>query len=129
MKINLKNIAVYGSYTLVILIIIFSFIYLKQSTSQINKKLDNIKTCIENDDWESSLELFTEFELTHKKNLECFSLFTNKNNLHEVLLSIKNIYINILLKDKYICISNIETLKFHIEHILDSQTPKIKNIL
>ena len=86
MKFNIKNISVYGSYTLLILLIIFSFLYVKQSTYQINKKLDVIKISLENDDWDSSISLFSEFELMHKKELECFSLFSNKNDLHEVLL-------------------------------------------
>ena len=67
MKFNIKNISVYGSYTLLILLIIFSFLYVKQSTYQINKKLDVIKISLENDDWDSSISLFSEFELMHKK--------------------------------------------------------------
>ena len=94
MKFNIKNISVYGSYTLLILLIIFSSLYVKQSTYQINKKLDVIKISLENDDWDSSISLFSEFELMHKKELECFSLFSNKNDLHEVLLSIKDISTN-----------------------------------
>ncbi|AID45283.1 hypothetical protein SFBM_1313 [Candidatus Arthromitus sp. SFB-mouse-Japan] len=129
MKFNIKNISVYGSYTLLILLIIFSFLYVKQSTYQINKKLDVIKISLENDDWDSSISLFSEFELMHKKELECFSLFSNKNDLHEVLLSIKDISTNMAMKNRDICLSKIEILKFYIEHIYDSQIPKIRNIL
>lgn len=103
--------------------------YVKQSTYQINKKLDVIKISLENDDWDSSISLFSEFELMHKKELECFSLFSNKNDLHEVLLSIKDISTNMAMKNRDICLSKIEILKFYIEHIYDSQIPKIRNIL
>lgn len=129
MKFNIKNIAVYGSYTLLILLIIFSFLYIKHSTSQMNKKLDIIKISLENDDWNSSIKLFNEFELMHKKELEYFSLFSNKNDLREALLSIKDISTNMIMENKDICLSKIEILKFYLEHIYDSQIPKIRNIL
>lgn len=129
MKFNIKNIAVYGSYTLLILLIIFSFLYIKHSTSQMNKKLDIIKISLENEDWNSSIKLFNEFELMHKKELEYFSLFSNKNDLREVLLSIKDISTNMIMENKDICLSKIEILKFYLEHIYDSQIPKIRNIL
>lgn len=129
MKFNIKNIAVYGSYTLLILLIIFSFLYIKHSTSQMNKKLDIIKISLENEDWNSSIKLFNEFELMHKKELEYFSLFSNKNDLREALLSIKDISTNMIMENKDICLSKIEILKFYLEHIYDSQIPKIRNIL
>lgn len=129
MKFNIKNIAVYGSYTLLILLIIFSFLYIKHSTSQMNKKLYIIKISLENEDWNSSIKLFNEFELMHKKELEYFSLFSNKNDLREALLSIKDISTNMIMENKDICLSKIEILKFYLEHIYDSQIPKIRNIL
>ena len=42
---------------------------------------------------------------------------------------ITDIFTNIELKNKELCLNKIENLKFHITNFFQSQVPSIKNIL
>lgn len=129
MKINIKNVTVYGLYILLITSIIFSFFHLKHSISEMNKKLEVITTYVESENWEKSEILFEEFEKLHKHKLERLSFILKHTDINDILLSIVDVSTNIKLKNKDMCMLKLENLKFNLYNMYKSQLPKFENIL
>ena len=93
------------------------------------KDLEIITPYIKSENWETSKLLFHNFNENYKNKLENFSIILNHKEINEALLSITDIFTNIELKNKELCLNKIENLKFHITNFFQSQVPSIKNIL
>lgn len=129
MKLNIKNISVYGLYSILLVFTLILFFNLKFSTNKMIKDLEIITPYIKNENWETSKLLFHNFNKNYKNKLENFSIILNHKEINEALLSITDIFTNIELKNKELCLNKIENLKFHITNLFQSQVPSIKNIL
>ncbi|HJD00342.1 MAG TPA: DUF4363 family protein [Candidatus Dwaynia gallinarum] len=129
MKLNIKNISVYGLYSILLVFTLILFFNLKFSTNKMIKDLEIITPYIKNENWETSKLLFHNFNENYKNKLENFSIILNHKEINEALLSITDIFTNIELKNKELCLNKIENLKFHITNFFQSQVPSIKNIL
>ncbi|OAT87155.1 DUF4363 family protein [Candidatus Arthromitus sp. SFB-turkey] len=129
MKLNIKNISVYGLYSILLVFTLILFFNLKFSTNKMIKDLEIITPYIKNENWETSKLLFHNFNKNYKNKLENFSIILNHKEINEALLSITDIFTNIELKNKELCLNKIENLKFHITNFFQSQVPSIKNIL
>lgn len=129
MKLNIKNISVYGLYSILLVFTLILFFNLKFSTNKMIKDLEIITPYIRNENWETSKLLFHNFNKNYKNKLENFSIILNHKEINEALLSITDIFTNIELKNKELCLNKIENLKFHITNFFQSQVPSIKNIL
>lgn len=129
MKLNIKNISVYGLYSILLVFTLILFFNLKFSTNKMIKDLEIITPYIKSENWETSKLLFHNFNENYKNKLENFSIILNHKEINEALLSITDIFTNIELKNKELCLNKIENLKFHITNFFQSQVPSIKNIL
>lgn len=129
MKLNIKNISVYGLYSILLVFTLILFFNLKFSTNKMIKDLEIITPYIKSENWETSKLLFHNFNENYKNKLENFSIILNHKEINEALLSITDIFTNIELKNKELCLNKIENLKFHITNLFQSQVPSIKNIL
>ena len=129
MKLNIKNISVYGLYSILLVFTLILFFNLKFSTNKMIKDLEIITPYIKSENWETSKLLFHNFNENYKNKLENFSIILNHKEINEALLSITDIFTNIELKNKELCLNKIENLKFHITNFYQSQVPSIKNIL
>ena len=129
MKLNIKNISVYGLYSILLVFTLILFFNLKFSTNKMIKDLEIITPYIKSENWETSKLLFHNFNKNYKNKLENFSIILNHKEINEALLSITDIFTNIELKNKELCLNKIENLKFHITNFFQSQVPSIKNIL
>ena len=129
MKLNIKNISVYGLYSILLVFTLILFFNLKFSTNKMIKDLEIITPYIKSENWETSKLLFHNFNENYKNKLENFSIILNNKEINEALLSITDIFTNIELKNKELCLNKIENLKFHITNFFQSQVPSIKNIL
>src|SRR5699024_1520531 len=129
MKLNIKNISVYGLYSILLVFTLILFFNLNFSTNKMIKDLEIITTYIKSENWETSKLLFHNFNENYKNKLENFSIILNHKEINEALLSITDIFTNIELKNKELCLNKIENLKFHITNFFQSQVPSIKNIL
>lgn len=129
MKLNIKNISVYGLYLILLVFILILFFNLKFSTNKMIKDLQVITPYIKSENWETSKLLFHNFNENYKNKLENFSIILNHKEINEALLSMTDIFTNIELKNKELCLNKIENLKFHITNFFQSQVPSIKNIL
>ena len=129
MKLNIKNISVYGLYSILLVFTLILFFNLKFSTNKMIKDLEIITPYIKSENWETSKLLFHNFNDNYKNKLENFSIILNHKEINEALLSITDIFTNIELKNKELCLNKIENLKFHITNFFQSQVPSIKNIL
>lgn len=129
MKLNIKNISVYGLYLILLVFTLILFFNLKFSTNKMIKDLEIITPYIKSENWETSESLFNNFNENYKNKLENFSIILNHKEINEALLSITDIFTNIELKNKELCLNKIENLKFHITNFFQSQVPSIKNIL
>lgn len=129
MKLNIKNISVYGLYLILLVFILILFFNLKFSTNKMIKDLEIITPYIKSENWETSKLLFHNFNENYKNKLENFSIILNHKEINEALLSMTDIFTNIELKNKELCLNKIENLKFHITNFFQSQVPSIKNIL
>lgn len=129
MKLNIKNISVYGLYLILLVFTLILFFNLKFSTNKMIKDLQVITPYIKSENWETSKLLFHNFNENYKNKLENFSIILNHKEINEALLSMTDIFTNIELKNKELCLNKIENLKFHITNFFQSQVPSIKNIL
>lgn len=129
MKLNIKNISVYGLYLILLVFTLILFFNLKFSTNKMIKDLEIITPYIKSENWETSESLFNNFNENYKNKLENFSIILNHKEINEALLSMTDIFTNIELKNKELCLNKIENLKFHITNFFQSQVPSIKNIL
>ena len=129
MKLNIKNISVYGLYSILLVFTLILFFNLKFSTNKMIKDLEIITPYIKSENWETSKLLFHNFNENYKNKLENFSIILNHKEINEALLSITDIFTNIELKNKELCLNKIENLKFHITNFFQSQVPSIKNTL
>ena len=129
MKLNIKNISVYGLYLMLLVFTLILFFNLKFSTNKMIKDLEIITPYIKCENWETSESLFNNFNENYKNKLENFSIILNHKEINEALLSMTDIFTNIELKNKELCLNKIENLKFHITNFFQSQVPSIKNIL
>lgn len=129
MKLNIKNISVYGLYLILLISILILFFNLKFSTNKMIKDLEIITPYIKSENWETSESLFHNFNENYKNKLENFSIVLNHKEINEALLSMTDIFTNIEFKNKELCLNKIENLKFHITNFFKSQIPNIKNIL
>ncbi len=129
MKLNIKNISVYGLYLMLLVFTLILFFNLKFSTNKMIKDLEIITPYIKSENWETSESLFNNFNENYKNKLENFSIILNHKEINEALLSMTDIFTNIELKNKELCLNKIENLKFHITNFFQSQVPSIKNIL
>lgn len=129
MKFNIKGILVYGICLTILVVIIISFFNLKTYTKKMITDLDKIILYIKDENWEISESSFEKFNEDYKDKIENFSMIINKKEVDEALLSMVDVLSNIQLKDKNICLSKIENLKFHILNFYRSQIPNFKNVL
>ncbi len=126
---HFQTIVIYGLYILLLIIIVSSFFSLRSYTKNVLNSLNTITPYIETEDWERVNKLFEEFKEKNKNKLKRLSFIVKHTTIDDILLDMVSISLNISLKNKELCMEKLEILKHNIEHLYDSQIPKLQNIL
>lgn len=129
MKFNFKNILVYSTYSILILLLLYSFFSLKSSTKKINKDLETIILSVKDENWELSSTLFHKFKENYSEKIKNFSSIIRHDEINKALLSIIEISTNIELKNKDECLNSLNKLHFLIINFYENQIPNLLNVL
>lgn len=128
MKYNLKEFFAVLIYALIITSFLCLFLSLNNSLKSMEKDLENITLNVKNENWETSKNLFNEFNHKYKSKIEKFSILINHREVNEALLYISNVYESLDSKDKSVSLNKLSSLSFVLKNFYKSQLPNYKNI-